>query len=73
MVLDHTFFHDRNRQPHRTIHGFDAVTIAPAMFVILNIVIENKNIRFVDLMKISPPWDVIWLVDDTLHTTESIS
>ena len=37
------------------------------MLVILNIVIENEYIGLLNLVKIAPPWDVVRLINDTLH------
>lgn len=49
------------RDPFDSSGCFYPVSISPAMFIILNIVIEDKNIRFDQLLEESSPWDIGWL------------
>src|SRR5215207_150321 len=55
---------DRDGQPLPATWSLDLVAIAPAAFIVLDVIIKNKQIGTVDLIKISSPWDVGWLEND---------
>ncbi len=57
----------RDGQPLPALRRFDLVAIAPAVFIVLDIIVKNKYIRPVDLVEIPTPGDVGWLQDDTIH------
>jgi hypothetical protein len=57
----------RDAQPLRAMGGFNPIPIPPAMFIILNVIIEYKHIRPVDLIKISSPGDIRGLQVNTAH------
>jgi len=44
-----------HREPLRAAGRFDAVTIAPAVFVVLNIVIYHKCVAFGHLVEVTQP------------------
>ena len=67
IILYCALLFDWDRQPDGTIACFYSITIAPAMLVILNIVIKNEYIGLLNLMEIAPPRDVVRLINDTLH------
>jgi hypothetical protein len=56
-----------NSQPAHTLVGFDAVAVAPAMFVILHIIVEYENICQIDLFEKTAPGDIRRLKDYTFH------
>ncbi len=68
MILHRAFLYDWDRQPNRTVRRFNAVAIAPTMFVVLNIVVENEDISLLDLMEIASPRKIVRLINDTFHT-----
>jgi hypothetical protein len=37
------------------------------MLVVLDIVIEDENVGFMNLVKVAAPWDIGGLKDDALH------
>jgi len=58
---------DRGRQPLFALIRLDLVAVSPAMFVILNIIIEYKKISPTDLVKISTSWNAGGVQDDQIH------
>src|SRR5271157_337697 len=52
---------DGNSQPLFALRCLDLIPIAPAMFVILNIIVKNKKVGVADLVKITTPGNVRWL------------
>ena len=59
---------DRDGDPLFTLSGLDLVAIAPAVLVILDIVIEDEQISARHLVKISTPGDIGGLQDDNVHS-----
>jgi hypothetical protein len=49
---------NRNRQPVQAGRALDAVAIAPSMFVVLNVIVENENVASANQVEIAAPWDV---------------
>ena len=68
MILHRAFLYDWDRKPNRTIRSLNAVPIAPTMFVVLDIVVENEDISLLDLMEIASPRNIVRLINDTFHT-----
>src|SRR5687768_7964439 len=58
---------DRNRQPLFSLMSLDLIAVTPAMLIVLHIIIEDKQIRAADLVKIAPPGNVGRLQDDNVH------
>ena len=73
MIRHRTFLYDRNRQPDRTIWSLNTVSIAPTVFVVLNIVVENEDISLLDLMEIASPRNIVRLVNDTVHIATKLA
>src|SRR5215475_8155412 len=63
----HAFVIDRNREPFHALGGFDSIAVSPASRVILHVVVEDKTIRFANLVKISAPGNIRRLKDDAVH------
>src|SRR5580693_3630342 len=58
---------DWNAQPLRALRCLYSVTVSPAMLIVLDIVIKDEKVRFLNLVKISSPWDVRGLQDHASH------
>jgi hypothetical protein len=58
---------DRNRQPLLALWRFDLITVPPATFIVLHIIIKNEQIGAINLIKISSPGNVRWLENDNVH------
>jgi hypothetical protein len=56
---------DWDSKPSGALRGFDAIAIPPTARIILDIVIEHKNIRFDDLVEVTAPGDIGGLEDNT--------
>jgi hypothetical protein len=56
-----------NRQPLFSLMGLDLVSVAPAMLIILHIIVKDEYIRAADLIKIPPPGNIGRLQDDNVH------
>ena len=59
--LCHAFAVDGDSQPLFSLGSFDLVAVAPAIFVILHIIVEDEQISLADLVEIAAPGDVGWL------------
>src|SRR5712692_7206495 len=57
----------RNRQPLRSLCGFDSIAVPPPVPIELDAVIKYKDIRLLNLMKIPATGNVGRLQDDALH------
>src|SRR6185503_15169804 len=64
----HSFAMHRDRQPLFALRGFDLIAIAPAMFIILHVIIKNEQIRLADLTKVSAPRNIGGLQNDNVHS-----
>src|ERR1041385_6811445 len=66
-ALRYSLAMDWNGKPLFTLMSLDLITIAPAMFIILNIIIENKQICSSNLVEISTPGNIRGLQDNNVH------
>jgi hypothetical protein len=57
-TLRYPFRMNRNRQPLPALVSLDLVAIPPTVFVILNVVIENKQVSPANLVKVTAPGDI---------------
>src|SRR5207302_844444 len=62
---------DRDRQPLRTARRLHAIPVAPAVLVVLHVVVENEDIGTADEIEIAAPWDVRRLHDHASHANGS--
>ena len=46
---------------------FDLVAVAPTVFVVLHIIVEDKKVGAADLVEVAAPGDVRRLQDDNVH------
>ena len=67
-TLHDTFAMHRDGEPLFALMGLDLVAVAPAMFVVLNIIIKDKQISAANLIEISPPGNIGRLQDDNVHS-----
>jgi hypothetical protein len=56
---------DRNSEPTYAVRRLDPITVTPASFVILDVIVKDEDIRFLHLVKIAPPRDIRRLKDYT--------
>ena len=54
-------------QPKGPVGASNSIPVTPASAVILNIIVEDEDIGFFDLVKIASPWDVRGLEDYAFH------
>ena len=54
---------DRDRQPVRAVGGLDPVAVAPAVLVVLHVVVEDEDVRLLDLVEVAAPGDIRRLED----------
>jgi hypothetical protein len=47
-----------NSKPLKPMRGFNLVAISPATPIKLHVIIKHEDVGFLDLMKISTPWDI---------------
>ena len=63
---------DRYRQPMGSFWRFNPVSIPPAMFVILDIIVNDKDIASVHLLKKAKPREITRLKDTNDHRASSL-
>src|ERR1017187_1016757 len=56
-----------NRQPLQAVRGLDLVAVSPAVLVVLDAVVEDEDVGFLNLMKVAAPRYVTRLKNDTIH------
>src|SRR5215211_4222381 len=75
-VNPHIFYRDslcyafamyRDGQPPFSLRGLDLVAVAPAVLIILHVIIENKKIGAADLIKVPAPGNVGGLNNGDVH------
>ncbi len=63
----HTFAVDWDGQPLLALRGLDLVAVAPAMLIVLNVVVEDEQVGAADLVEVAAPGNVRGLEDDDVH------
>jgi len=58
---------DRDCEPKRSPRRFDAIPVAPAMLVELNIIVIDENVTTSHLVEKAEPGQVSWLEDDQIN------
>ena len=61
----------RDREPDRAVRGLDAVAVAPAVLVVLDVVVEDEDVRLLDLVEVPAPGNVGRLDDGELQAQRS--
>src|SRR5215468_11670742 len=57
---------DGDGQPLETICRLDLIAISPAMLIVLDTIVENKDVGLLNLMKVTAPRDVARLQNHTV-------
>ena len=65
MLAEESLVKHRNGQPMTAVVSFNSVAVSPAVFVVLDVVIKDEKIRFLDLVEIAAPGDIGWLQNNT--------
>jgi hypothetical protein len=65
MLAEESLVKHRNGQPVTAAARFNAVAVSPAVFVVLDIIVKDEKIRFIDLVEIAAPGDIGWLQNNT--------
>ena len=58
---------DGHRKPVRAVGGVNAVSVAPVVFRILDLVIEKIEIGVMNQVKVALPWEIVRLENDDVH------
>ena len=61
------FVMDWDGEPGEAAGGFDFVSVAPVVFGVLEVVVEDEDVYAVDDVKVAAPGDIVGLDDAEFH------